>query len=121
MKEMMRVGRLDAVSNARPTQLSLRPAWKQLANLFDILQPLSQVDLFLQVKPRESDSANIGLAFDQLLHMHLVGLVKSGGFSYMNQCLRQEPRKRSAYFDILSDVYTMAGSPDQRTYFQEIA
>lgn len=120
MKEMMRVDRLGVVNNARPTQLSLRPAWKQLAYIFDIFYPATQVDLLLQVKPRESDGANIGLAFDELLDMHLAGLVESGTFSCMNQWLWREPSKRSAYFDILSNAYTMAGSPDQPTYFQEI-
>lgn len=38
--------------------------------------------LILQVKPRELDGENIGLAFGELVHMHLANLVKLGGFSY---------------------------------------
>jgi hypothetical protein len=36
MKEMMRVERLGVVSNVGPTQLGIRPAWKQLASIFNI-------------------------------------------------------------------------------------
>jgi hypothetical protein len=87
---------------------------------FQYFFPTTQVDLLLQMKPREPDGANIGLAFDQLLDMHLAGLVESDTFSLIDQWLWREPSKRSAYFDILSNLYTMAGSPDQPTYFQKI-
>ena len=120
MKHLMREERLGGAENAQPIQLSNRPGWKRLVGLFRIFSPADQMNVLLQIKPRELDGENMGLAFDELVDMHLANLVKLGGFSYTNPWLWQEPpAKRDAYFDILSSAYSMAPSPDRVTYFQD--
>jgi hypothetical protein len=119
MKQLMSMERLGRVGNAMPNQLSHRRGWKQLAHLFRLFTPKNQVDVLLQLKARNSDGANIRAAFDELLATHVAGLVESGRFMLLHRSLAGEPAKRSAYFGILSDAYTMAASPDQLTYFQQ--
>jgi hypothetical protein len=121
MKQLMRVERLGSGNNTKPIQLSNRPGWKRLVDLFKLLTPVDQASLLLQVKPREADGANITLSFEELVGMHLVDLVASQGFIYLDRLLWKEPGgKRNAYFDILANAYTMARSPEHVTYFQEM-
>jgi hypothetical protein len=120
MKQLMHLERLGGNTTAKPIQLSTSHGWKQLVDLFKMLGSVAQVNLLLQVRPREKDGENIRLAFDELVDMHLASLVESGGFPFMDRLLWQEPPKRAAYFDILADAYTMARSPEQVSYFQEM-
>jgi hypothetical protein len=121
IKQLMRVERMGSIDNAKPVQPSTRHDWKQLFDIFRIFSPSAQIELLLHVKPREMDGENSGLAFDELVAIHLDFLAKPDSFADTNRLLWQgPPAKRAAYFDILSNAYKMARAPDQPTYFQEI-
>jgi hypothetical protein len=121
MKQLMRMERMESVDNAKPFQRSTSPEWKQLGDIFRILSPAEQIDLLLQVEPREMDCENNGLAFDELVAIHLDFLAKPNSFATTDRLLwRGPPAKRAAYFDILSNAYKMARTPEHPTYFQEI-
>lgn len=119
ISEMMEADRYVTDPTLKTRQVSKRPGWERLVEIFMQIDICDQIKLLLRVQVREFDNANILLAFEELVAAHLTTLIATDCFIFPPDDFRAEEIDR--YYNVLADVYTLAPSQGENSFFHSLS